>query len=597
MIFTKKQIEDTRDSKKPDLRIYTSRKIKNYRELVSYSAENYADHIAYKYKNNPNDKMIIEKTYEQAGNDIKTFATALLSKKIKSKKVAVIGKNRYEWCMTYLAVTTAGMVICPLDRMLPENEIKNLIKRSEAEIVVCDKQFVEIFKQIKATKGSNLKNIICFDELENYDKDVEYWYDLRDEGFKLRYEGNDEYDKVEIDEDNMSILLFTSGTTSEAKGVMLSQKNVCTNIEDMASFSKLYDTDVILSVLPLHHTFECTISFLYGFYSGVCVAFCDGLRYYAKNLKEYEATVIVAVPVLLETMYKKIKKGIKESGKEKTFQRGIKISKFLLKFHIDIRKKLFKQVLESLGGKVRILYYGAAQMEKDTINGYFNLGINSVQGYGLTETSPILTAETDKLHKLGTVGQCLPSLEMKIIDKNEEGIGEVCAKGASIMLGYYKNESKTKEAFDEDGYFKTGDYGYFDKAGFLHLTGRKNDIIVLRNGKNIYPDEIEGLINKIPYVNESLVFARNEKKTDTLLAAKIVYDPDELKRVHEGIDLENQKELKKIVMEDIKNDVDTKLSTFKHVKRVILTTEPMEKTTTQKIKRNLELKKLEDTKI
>ena len=597
MIFTKKQIEDTRDSKRPDLRVYTSRRIKNYRELVDYSIENYADHIAYKYRLNPDDQMIIEKTYEQAGNDIKSFGTALLNKGIKSKKVAVIGKNRYEWCMTYLAATTAGMIICPLDRMLPENEIANLIRRSGAEIVACDKQFIEIFKKLKASSENDLKTIICFDEMEEADKDVEYWYDVRDEGFKLRFNGDDKYDKVEIDEDRMSVLLFTSGTTSEAKGVMLSQKNVCTNIEDMATFSKMYDDDVILSVLPLHHTFECTISFLYGFYSGVCIAFCDGLRYYAKNLKDYGVTIIVAVPLLLETMYKKIQKGIQESGKEKTFKKGIKISRFLLKFHIDIRKKLFKQVLDSLGGKVRILYYGAAQMEKDTTIGYFNLGINSVQGYGLTETSPILTAETDKLHRSGTVGLCFPALDMKIIDKNEDGVGEICARGASIMLGYYKDEKRTKEAFDEEGYFKTGDYGYFDKDGFLHLTGRKNDIIVLRNGKNIYPDEIEGLINKIQYINESLVFARNEKKTDTLLAAKIVYDPDELKRIHEGINLEDQKEIEKVVMEDIKNDVNTKLSEFKHIKRILLTTEPMEKTTTQKIKRNIELKKLENVKI
>ena len=340
MIFTKKQIEETRDKKKPDLRVYTSRRIKNYRELVDYSIENYADHIAYKYRLNPDDQMIIEKTYEQAGNDIKSFGTALLNREIKSKKVAVIGKNRYEWCMTYLAATTSGMVICPLDRMLPENEIANLIRRSGAEVVACDKQFIDIFKKLKASEENELKTIICFDEMEEADKDVEYWYDVRDEGFQLRLKGDDKYDKVVIEEDKMSILLFTSGTTSEAKGVMLSQKNVCTNIEDMATFSKMYDNDVILSVLPLHHTFECTISFLYGFYSGVCIAFCDGLRYYAKNLKDYGVTIIVAVPLLLETMYKKIQKGIQESGKEKTFQKGIKISKFLLKFHIDIRKNI-----------------------------------------------------------------------------------------------------------------------------------------------------------------------------------------------------------------------------------------------------------------
>ena len=413
-----------------------------------------------------------------------------------------------------------------------------------------------------------------------------------DEGQKQIDAGDKKYDEVTIDENKMSILLFTSGSTSEAKGVMLSQKNICVNIEDMATFSKMYDNDVILSVLPLHHTFECTISFLYGFYSGVCLAFCDGLKYYAQNLKEYEITIIVAVPVLLETIYKKIKKGIEESGQKAKFEKGVKISKLLMKLHIDARKKIFKAVRQNLGEHIRIVYYGAAQMEKETIEGYYNIGIDSVQGYGLTETSPILTAETDKYHKSGTVGICFPALEMKIIDKNEEGHGEICAKGASIMLGYYENEEQTKKAMDEDGWFKTGDFGYFDEDGFLHLTGRKNDIIVLKNGKNVYPDEIEGMINKISYISESLVFARNQSKTDTLLEAKIVYDEKDLQKEYPDINLHDLSKIEATVMEDIKSKVNMNLAAYKHVKKVIITTEPMEKTTTSKIKRNIELQKL-----
>lgn len=588
MIYSDEELEQIRNSKKPDRRAYKARKIKDFRDLVSYSIENYPDCVAYKYRTKPSSKKIIEKTYSEAGSDIECFGTAMLNRKLKEKKIGVIGKNRYEWCMTYLGTTTAGMVIVPLDRLLPEIELKNLIKRSEIEVIVCDEQYIETFKKLVKSKEFKLKTIISMDKVS--DKDVENWYDVIEEGKKLLDKGDTKYSKVEIDPNAMSVLLFTSGTTSEAKGVMLSQRNICTNIEDVTTHAKMYPTDTILSILPLHHTFESLVSFLFGFSSGITLAFCDGLRYYAQNLKEYDVSVIVAVPLLLETMYKKIQKGIDEAGKRATFEKGIKISRALLKLHIDVRKKLFKEIREKLGSRIRIIYYGSAQMEKDTIQGYFDLGIVSIQGYGLTETSPILTAETDKIGRPGSVGVAFPSVELKIIDKNDEGIGEICAKGPNIMLGYYKNDEKNKEAFDDEGYFKTGDYGYIDEDGFLFLTGRKSDTIVLRNGKNVYPDEIEGLINKIPYVKESLVFARNKTKTDTLLAAKIVYDPEEFEKMYGKIVSYTQKD--KIVMEDIKKYVDVDLADYKHIKRVILQTEEMEKTTTHKIKRNVELQKI-----
>ena len=581
-------IEKTRNSKTVDRRVYKSRKINNFRELVFYSINNYENNIAYKYKNKPSDTEIITKTYKEAGEDIKAFGTALLNR--DAKKVAVIGKNRYEWCITYLATTTSGLVIVPLDKLLPEIEIENLIKRSEADIIVCDEKYLEKIKDLKNSNSTNLKTIICMDKVT--DKDIEYFYDVKNEGQKQIEMKDTKYDNISIDENKMAVLLFTSGTTSEPKGVMLSQKNICVNIEDMATYSKMYSTDTILSVLPLHHTFECTISFLYGFYSGVCIAFCDGLKYYAQNLKEYNVTIIVAVPALLEVIYKKIKKGIEESGQKEKFEKGVKISELLLKLHIDLRKKIFKAVRKNLGENIRIIYYGAAQMEKETIKGYYNIGIDSVQGYGLTETSPILTAETDKYHKSGTVGICFPALEMKIINKNEDGAGEICAKGASIMLGYYKNDELTKKAIDEEGWFKTGDYGYFDEEGFLHLTGRKADIIVLKNGKNVYPDEIEGLINKLPYIKESMVFARNKTKTDTLLEAKIVYDEKELKKEFSNIDLNNKNSIEEKIMKDIKEKVNVNLANYKHVKKILLTTEEMEKTTTSKIKRNIEMQKI-----
>lgn len=579
----KAEIEEIRKNQKKDRRVYKLRTINDYRELVNYSVEKYSNNVAYKYKNKPSDKMIIEKTYKQVGNDIKALATAFLANGLKNAKIAVVGKNRYEWCITYLATTTGGMVIVPLDRALPENEINNLVKRSGVEVIVCDSSYVENLKRLRTAKESNLKTIISMDNIK--DEEIEIWEDVVEQGRKELEKGNNEYEKVEIDPEEMSILLFTSGTTSEPKGVMLSQRNICTNIEDMSTYSKMYPTDTILSVLPIHHTFECTISFLYGFYSGVTIAFCDGLRYYADNLKEYEATIIVAVPLLLETIYKKIKNGIKEQGKERTVEKAIKISKFLLKFHIDIRRKLFKQILDQLGGKVRILYYGAAQMDKETIEGYHNFGINSVQGYGLTETSPIITAESDKEHRAGSVGFIFPAINIRIDNPDKDGVGEIAVKGGNIMLGYYEDEKKTNEVL-KDGWFSTGDFGYLDKDGFLYLTGRKNDIIVLRNGKNVYPEEIEILINKLPYVVESLVFSRESTKTDTLLCAKIVYDEKIIAKTFENCD-----DYQKAVWNDIK-EINKELPTFKHIKKVFITTEPFEKTTTQKIKRNAELEKI-----
>ncbi len=563
--------------------VHESREINNYRELLNYSVENYADNIAYKYKVNPTDKIIIEKKYKEVGEDVKAFSTALLNRNLKGKKVIIIGHNRYEWCVTYFAVTCGEMIIVPIDKALTDKEIYNLIKRSEADVAVFDEKYLETFKKAKSDKEINLKTLICMDEVEN-DKEVEYWNDVLEDGKKKLKSGDKKYDEMEIDKDKMSIILFTSGTTSESKGVMLSQYNICSDIANIAKYVKLYSTDTLLSFLPIHHTFECTITFLYGFYSGVTVAFCDGLRYIQPNLKEYQISVFVAVPLVLEAMYKKIQKGIADKGKEKLINKMTKISNALLKIHIDMRRILFKQVLDVFGGKLRVVLYGSAPMDKETIMGYNNLGISLLQGYGLTETSPVVTAETDKEKRPGSIGLPLPSLEVKIENKDKEGIGEITVKGPSVMLGYYENEKKTTEVL-KNGWFSTGDFGYIDKDGFIFITGRKNDIIVLKNGKNVYPNEIEFLINKIPYVSESLVYAREEDKTDTMLCAKIVYNKEAIEQAHPGEDYE------KVLWKDIK-EINSILPIFKHIKKIIVTDEPMEKTTTQKVKRGIELKKL-----
>ena len=579
-------------------KVYESRPVKNYRELVEYSCTNYAENIAYKYKKDYTAKEVeyITKTYEQTGKDIKFLSTALLNLGLKNKKIVIIGHNRYEWCVSYLAVTCGDMVIVPIDKALPENEIETLIKRSEAEAMIFDSKYLEVAKRARASKENNLNILICMDELENGSKTndkennekVLNFKDLLEKGKEQIVSGDTKYDNIEIDENQMSIMLFTSGTTNLPKAVMLSQKNICSDLTDLACWVKIYPTDTLLSFLPIHHTFECTVTFLYGFYSGAMVAFCDGLKHIQKNLKEYEVSVFVTVPLVLETMYKKILKAIDEQGKTKLIQNMTKISNGLLKCHIDIRKILFKQILDNFGGHLRITIYGAAPMNKDTIIGYNNLGICQVQGYGLTETSPVISVETDREKRPGSVGLALPSLNVKIDNPDKDGIGEILVKGPTVMMGYYNNEEETKKTF-KDGWFCTGDYGYIDEDGFIYITGRKKDIIVLKNGKNVYPQEIEFLINKIPYVSESLVYSRERSSTDTMLCAKIVYDAERIKQV---LGEKTEAEYKEILWEEVKK-INQTLPIFKHIKQITITTEPLAKTTTQKVKRYEELKKLE----
>ena len=497
--------------KKLNNEIYEADTIKNFRELVNRSAKKYPNNIAYKFKENlgkPNQK-VVEKTYKEVKEEIECLGTVLLKMGLENKKIALIGSNRYEWCESYFAITTSNMVVVPLDKALPEQEIRNLIQRSKADAVIFEDKYSETFKKLKE-ENSTLKYYINMDLKEEKDGVLSF-KKLLVEGKKLLEDGDTKYKDIKIDNEKMSVLIFTSGTTSAAKGVMLSQKNITSNIIAMAKMSKMYETDVLLSFLPLHHTFECTITFLYGFYSGATVAFCDGLKYIANNLQEYKISVFVAVPLVLETIYKKIQKGIKKQGKEKIVNIMSKIANFLLIFHIDIRRKVFKSVLDQLGGNLRIAYFGAASMDKNIIKGYNNFGIDTVQGYGLTETSPLLAAETDKEHCPGSVGMAPFNVKIRLENVDEKGIGEIVAKGPNVMIGYYEDPQATKEAI-KDGWFHTGDLGYYNKDGYLFIAGRKKEVIVLKNGENVFPSDIEFLVNELPYVQESLLYSKENSK-------------------------------------------------------------------------------------
>ena len=574
--------------KKLNSEVYKVDDVNDFRELLNRSAKKYPDHVAYEFKENlgKKDQKIVKKTYKEVKEEVEALGSSLLNFGLEGKRIALIGNNRYEWCESYFAVTTSNMVVVPLDKALPNGEIKSLIERSKADAVIYENKYSEVFEEIKGSGNSSLKFYINMD-LKNDENGILSFRKLIDDGKKLIKNKKSKYQKIKIDNTKMSVLIFTSGTTNTAKGVMLSQKNITSNIASMARMSKMYDNDVLLSFLPLHHTFECTITFLYGWYSGATVAFCDGLKYIAKNLEEYKISVFVAVPLVLETIYKKIQKGIRDQGKEKLVNMMSKLANFLLIFHIDIRRKVFKSVLDQLGGNLRIAYFGAASMDKKVIEGYNNFGIDTVQGYGLTETSPLIAAETDKEHCPGSVGMAPFNVQLKLEDVDENGVGEIVAKGPNIMLGYYENPEATA-AVMKDGWFHTGDLGRFNKDGYLFIAGRKKEVIVLKNGENVFPSDIEFLVNKLQYVKESILFPRENTKGEIALGIKIVYDPDLIKEMFGD---KTEEEYKDLIWEDIKV-INQELSVFKRIKELIITTEPLEKTTTQKVKRFKEIEKI-----
>lgn len=563
-------------------KLYESIKINDFRELVNRYKTLYFNKTAFEYKETPHSKEHIKISYAKFADDIEALGTALLDLGLRGKRIAIISPNRYEWCVSYLAVTTSDIVVVPLDKSLPNNEIKDLIIRSKVDGVIFDSKYAEVFHKLQEDNTNNLKYYICMDQVDGFDS----YNTLIEKGASLIKEGASDYFDITIDNKKMSIMLFTSGTTSMSKAVALSQSNICEDIYALSQMTDIRKEDVFLSFLPLHHTFESTCTFLYGSYSGITIAFCDGLKYVQKNLAEFNVTGFVCVPLMLEIMYKKIRKGIEEKGKAKMVKLASKLCNFFLKIKIDIRRLVFKEILNNLGGKLRILIAGGASMSKEAIQGFLDLGINLLQGYGLTETSPVLAGENDKYKRAGSVGFPLPGLEVKIDNPGKDGIGEIIAKGPTVMIGYIDNPEATNEAL-KDGWFYTGDLGYIDKDGFLFITGRKKDVIVLKNGKNIFPEELEILINQLPYVSESMVFGRPCDDGDYKVCAKIVYQEETMKELYPDI---SSTDYMNIVWEDIKNKVNHTMPAYKYIREIILTDKPLIKTTTQKIKRHEELK-------
>ena len=591
-LFKDKEIddEDFKSMKKVNAkkRLHKCDKFANLKEMINLSAQKHGDKPAFRFKTDkPGEFRNI--TFNDFLNDINALGTKLINMGLSDKRIAIISDNRYEWALAYMAIACGTGVVVPLDKMLPANELEALIIRSGVEAIFYSSKYDEVMQDIRNRKTTDLRYYISMD-LEKRENGVYSQKELVKAGKELIEKGNRKFLDAKINNEAMGFMLFTSGTTAMSKAVMLSHKNIASNLMDIAKVLNLDERDTLLSFLPLHHTFECTVGFLYPISRGASIAYCEGIRHIANNIKEYQITAMISVPALYESIYKRLMKNIEKKGKLPEVEKMIKLTNMFSKVGIDIKRVVFKDIIDGLGGKIRLLVNGAAALSPEVEKGFNDLGITTVQGYGLTETSPVISAGTDFEQRIGSVGKVFPSVKLKIMNKDENGIGEIYVKGPTVMLGYYQNEEATKEVLDK-GWFNTGDLGYVDKKGFLFLCGRKKSVIVLKNGKNVFPEEIETVINKIEGVKESFVYGQAEEddKIDLKVCAKIVYDKELMKEIYHA---EKEEEIYDILWDKIK-EINKTMPEYKYVKKIIVTDEELAKTTTQKIKRHEEMKKIQ----
>ena len=549
----------------------------NIKEMMIETVEKYAENNAFILKKKINEKIeYINITYKDFLDKVNAFGAGLFKLGLNGKKIAIIGKNRYEWILSYVSILLGNMIAVPLDKGLTDIEIENSLVQSKVDCVIFEENYYNVINKLNQEGKIHLSEMICMDkmlEVRSIDDVIENAKDV----------DLDEYKNCKIDSDEMRVLLFTSGTTSLSKGVMLTQRNITENIYSMKCVETLLPTDVNIAFLPYHHTFGSTGQ-LIMLASGTTTVFSDGLRHISDNFKEYKVSVFVGVPLLIEAIYDRIMKEIKKQGKENLINNAKKVTNFLMKLKIDVRKKVYKQIIDQLGGNMRLIISGAAKLDITAAKGFNELGVRIIQGYGLTETSPVIAAENDKYIKYGSVGFPMKNVSVEIVDKDENGIGEIRVKGPNVMLGYYKNEEATKEVI-KDGWFYTGDLGYIDDEGYLFVTGRKKTVIVLKNGKKVFPEEVETLINKLDVVKESMVFGL-PKDDDVDISVEIKYDEQIRKEKYANL---SDEEFEKNVWNQIK-EINKGLPKYKYIKHMVLTTEDFIKTSTVKVKRHEEVK-------
>ena len=553
-------------------RLYKYIEITDLKDMLKKSGEKYGEKIAYKIRQENGYKEI---THNEVRKMVDGLGTKLIDMGLKDKRIAVIGENRYEWEIAYLSIVCGTGTVVPLDKSLPENELESLIERSKAEAIICSQKYVEILKKTK------LKYIISMD-LEKDNDGIISQKRLISEGIQLAKSGNTSFTNAKIDNEKMSIMLFTSGTTSISKAVALSHKNICSNLMDISSILDVNSSDVFLSFLPLHHVFECTVGFLFSLYVGAETVFCDGIRHIPENLAEYKVSVMASVPAIYERLFKIIKKHLEKQGK---VEQILKDEEKYKDSSMEKKKEVFKEIHDLLGGNIKLFISGAASLDPSIEEKFRRLGFNMVQGYGLTETSPVVAIGNKKYHKTGSIGKCVPSDEVKLLDINKDGIGELAVKGPNVMLEYYENKEATEKVL-KDGWFQTGDLARIDEDGYIFICGRKKSVIVLKNGKNIFPEEMETLINKEDGVEESFIFGKPISKdpNDIKIFVKIVYN----KESFEG---KTETEIKEYFNEKIKS-INKTMPHYKAIRGIIISDKPLIKTTTNKIKREKNLEQI-----
>ncbi len=559
--------------------LYSMRYINDLRDMVCSSAELYRDRPAFLVKDVPGGeyKPI---SYIRFKEDIDALGTKFMAMGLKGKKVAIIGENSYKWVVTYLAVTNGVGVVVPLDKELTGIEIGNLIGRAQVDAVVFSKKMEA--KVSEALKGyGNISIRINIDASEDAD-DIMSWDRLFSEGKALLENGNRDFVDAVIDREAMCSLLFTSGTTGMAKGVMLSHKNISANVYNMSKYVKIRYPGGGLSVLPMHHTYELTCHVFTGLYQGMFIAICEGLRYIQQNLKESGATVMIGVPIVFETMHKKVWKQAEATGAAGKMRKMMELARRTKLYNKqEVMRKLFSKIHTSLGNNISLFIAGGAAINPQVIRDYEALGIPMIQGYGMTENAPIIAVNRDYYSKADSVGKPMPGTEVRIIDKDEDGVGEIICRGPSVMLGYYDDPKATAEVL-RDGWLYTGDYGRFDDEGFLYICGRKKNVIVTKNGKNIFPEEIEYLLLDQPFIEEVIVYGTIDKKNDDIVVKAEVFPAYD--NIREKLGDIDEKAVLDLIKEEIE-EINDKMPAYKRVKRFKLRYEEFEKTATQKIRR------------
>jgi long-chain acyl-CoA synthetase len=559
--------------------LYEHREITDLKDIVNSSAALFLDRDAFLVKDSPGGAYR-PISYRQMKSDIDSLGTALFELGLLGDKIALIGENRYEWVVSYLAVTNGGGVIVPFDRELGAEDLAEFVKRADVRTIIYSSKLESVAAETDRLFSFN--RMISMDAREHAGRQMSLTQ-LLAYGELLLAAGRRAYIDAAIDPNALCAILFTSGTTGLPKGVMLSHKNITANVFNMSKHVDVSGGHTGLSVLPMHHTYEMTCHIMTAIYQGCRVAICEGLKYIVKNMAESKASVMLGVPLIFENMHKKVWRNAESKGKAKKLRRAVALSKMVRGQNMKAVKRLFKDVHKALGDNILLFISGGASIDPLVVEDFNAMGLPMIQGYGMTENAPIIAVNKDRYSKPASVGLPMPGTEIMITDEDENGVGEIICRGASVMLGYYDDLEETARVLT-DGWLRTGDFGYFDDDGFLYVTGRKKNIIVTKNGKNISPEELEYYLCKIPYISEVMVWgADNDHSGDVVICADIFPNFEYVEATHDGR-LESD-ELKRILKIEI-DRVNERLPGYKRIKRFALRDDEFEKTTVKKIKRH-----------